>query len=262
MALFTDGPISRGQDFQNYESGILDVANTENIDLTAKGATAQQEIGDEILLFLLRRATRDPQVIWWDPSALQRRRIGTGDVVVSEPLSRWHALRTLALFYRDAYFNQLNDRYQAKWQEYSQRQQDASDTFFQIGVGLVFTPTPKPSAPTLATVAGTGGADSYIVQITWVNAQQQEGAPSDPVTADTANGTQLTVIAPAAPINVTGWNVYAGDAVNAITLQNAVPIPAGQNWTMPSTGLAAGVAPGNGQTPDRWLINDRLIQRG
>ena len=41
-----------------------------------------------------------------------RRQIGVSDVVVSPQMKRWHALHTLAVVYRDAYNNQLNDRYE------------------------------------------------------------------------------------------------------------------------------------------------------
>ena len=73
---------------------------------------AQNEIANELLLFLLRRLpVRDFQ---WN----QRRVRGTSDVVVTAPLKLWHVQKTIAMVYRDAYNNQLNDRYLNKWNEY------------------------------------------------------------------------------------------------------------------------------------------------
>ena len=52
-------------------------------------------------------------------------------------MKRWHALHTLAIFYRDAYNNQLNDRYLAKWNEYLLLARGAQDVTTQYGIGLV-----------------------------------------------------------------------------------------------------------------------------
>ncbi len=57
MALFNDGPISTAADLQRYENAILSVASAERIDLGAKLLLAQQDLGNEILLFLFRRSS-------------------------------------------------------------------------------------------------------------------------------------------------------------------------------------------------------------
>ena len=116
MALFTDGPINGTMDLENYENSILSVANAERIDLAGKSTLAQNEIATELLLFLLRRC-RQPDFQW---SVTTRQSMGVGDIFVTDPLRRWHAHKTLALVYRDAYNNQLNDRYKGKWKEYEQ----------------------------------------------------------------------------------------------------------------------------------------------
>ncbi len=51
---------------------------------------------------------------------MRRRAIGVSDVVVTRQMKRWHALHTLEIVYRDAFNNQLNDRYQAKFVEYQE----------------------------------------------------------------------------------------------------------------------------------------------
>src|SRR5260370_23923411 len=126
MAPFTDGPIHTSGELQNYDTAILNVASTEGIDVTSKGILAQEEIATELLLFLNRNSNFDPQY-------LVRRRIGVGDVVLTPPLRRWHAYETLALVYRDAYNNQLNDRYQGKWKEYAEFASNAAETLFEAG---------------------------------------------------------------------------------------------------------------------------------
>lgn len=128
MALFTDGQINNLRDLQRYESGLLDVASVEQIDITAKMALAQDMIASDLLLFLLKRSCQ------WEPN---RRVIDVGDVALTDPLRRWHGLKTIALIYEDAYNTQLNDRYQGKWRQYQQLAKEAEKTLYDVGVGLV-----------------------------------------------------------------------------------------------------------------------------
>ena len=255
MALFTDGQINGTSDLQDYESSVLTMAGVEGVDITAKMALAQEEIGNQVLLFLLRAPLRDSR-------AAVRRTIGVCDVVITRPLKHWHTVKSLALAYRDAYNSQLNDRYLGKWNEYEQLAQDAAQEYLQIGVGLVADPIPKGSDPVLTTIGGSGTGATYYVAVSWLNASGQEGALSDIGSMMTANGTQLAVSTANAPGNAAGWNVYAGTAADSITLQNVMPIALSSNWIPPASGLISGRRPGDGQAPERFLFHDRLLQRG
>lgn len=150
MALFTDGPISGTIEIQDYDNSILQIVSAENIDLNAKARLAQEEIASELTLFLLRRLPGG------DPQWTVRQKVGLSDVAVTDPLRQWHAHKTLALVYRDAYFNQLNDRYKGKWQEYEKLADTSAANYFQIGAGLVANPIPKAGAPMVASVSGSG----------------------------------------------------------------------------------------------------------
>ena len=143
MALFNDGPMSTAADLQQYENSILTVASTENIDLASKLMLAQQDLANEVVLFLLRRTARCDYSPWNDSSSSLGLRELT-NVVVTEPLQKWHIHRTLALVYRDAYNNQLNNRYLGKWDEYEDLAKASRRTYFQIGVGLVADPFRRP----------------------------------------------------------------------------------------------------------------------
>jgi hypothetical protein len=257
MALFTDGPINEAIDLQNYENAILTVANSEQIDLAGKGALAQGEIASKLILFLLRRF-RQPDVLW---TVTYRRTIGVGDVVVTDPLRRWHALQTLALVYRDAYNNQLNDRYKGKWAEYEQLAADAAESYFQIGVGLVSGPIPKAALPLLTTIFGSGSAATYYAAVAWVNQTGQAGSASEVAQLTLSTGQQLVVAAVHPPPNATGWNAYIGEAPEATSLQNSGPIAIGNTWTL-AAALQAGAPPGRGQEPTWFLVDQRLIERG
>lgn len=257
MALFTDGPINGTLDLQNYENAILEVAAAEHIDLAGKSALAQSEIATELMLFLLRRF-RLPDFQW---TITVRRAIGVGDVVVTEPLRQWHAHKTLAMVYRDAYNNQLNDRYQGKWNEYEKLAKTSEQNYFQIGVGLAAGPISKASVPVLTTVLGTATAATYYVRVAWVNQAGQEGSPSDAAQFTTTEGQQLVVTAVNPPANATGWNAYAGAAPDATALQNSSPIAIGSTLTL-TTGLKQGARPSQGQQPTWFLVDQRLIERG
>src|ERR1700689_4638421 len=99
MALFNDGPISTAADLQEYENSILTVASTENIDLADKLMLAQQDLANEVVLFLLRRPNRSDYSLWAGSSGpLSSRNVS--NVVVTDPLQKWHVHKTLALVYR------------------------------------------------------------------------------------------------------------------------------------------------------------------
>jgi hypothetical protein len=255
MALLTDGNPNTSDDLRAYETGIVNVASQEGIDLDAKLTYAADEIGAEILAFLLREWPRDPQ-------SAARRSLRLTTVAVTLPLARWHALETIALLYGEAYNNQLNDRYQGKWQQYTQLARSAGLRYFQDGVGLVMNPVPKAGAPTLTSVAGPVAGQTFFAAVTWLNAAGQEGSPSDPLSFDTGNGGLLVVNPPATPAGATGWNVYAGTTATALALQNTSPLTAGTLWTMSGTGLANGAPVGSGQSPDYYLLDHHEIPRG
>lgn len=260
MALFNDGPISGITDLMNYETSILDLASTEGIDTAAKMQLAQDEISAELLRFLLN--SDDGCQSGWDYSANTslRREVGTGDVVVTSALRRWHTLRTLAMVYRDAYNNQLNDRYQGKWKTYDRLQADAMRTYLETGVGLVTTPAPKPDPPVVSTVPGSSAAGTYYFCSSWVTTNGEEGLCSEAAVVSVFEGTQPLIGCAAAPPGVAGWNVYAGTAADDLGLQNDAPLAIGDQVAQ-TTPLRQGRAPGEGQTPDRWVVDERRLRR-
>jgi hypothetical protein len=255
MALFTDGPISDADELRRYENDILSVASAENIELEAKIALAQQDLANEVLLFLLRRSSLR------ETTLALRSRQEVSDVVVNGPMRQWHAHKTLALVYRDAYNNQLNDRYQGKWKEYEQLARSSKATYFQLGVGLVGQPVPKAAPPTLSNSTGSGVGGNYAVAVTWVNTGGQEGAPSDLSELTTSNGQQLIVAVGTAPENAVGWNVYVGSSPAAATLQNQSPITGDGSWTMTSGPISGAPLP-KGQVPTWFIVDHRVIERG
>ena len=191
-----------------------------------------------------------------------RRQIGVSDVVVSWQMKRWHAVHTLETTYRDAFNNQLNDRYQAKMLEYHELSRDARAQTMKFGIGVAMTPLGKAQAPVLSLATGQLPAAMYFVQVSWVSASGQEGAPSDALSIDAAAGSAPVVSAVNPPAGATGFNVYMGLSPGGMALQSSAPLGLGQSYTLPNTGLAPGRAPGNGQGADIYIIGGPLLRRG
>ncbi len=252
MALFTDGNVSTLENLSGEDTGILDLANTEGIDLSVKLALAQDELAIELGSWLARSRASSPCD---GPPTLQ-------NIVITPPLRLWHTFYTLALVYRDAYYNQLNDRYLAKWNEYKEQMKWASGMLFQAGAGMVWDPIPAADAPALAAVSGTQPAATYFVAMAWLNARGEEGAAGAAASLSTASQHVIQVTPKNIPSNAKAWNVYAGLGTESLTLQNAAPVDRAQVWVEPNTGLVAGRAPGSGQDPNSYRVLPRMLQRG
>lgn len=254
--LLTDGNPNTSVALVTYETEILDVAAAEGIDLDQKLKLSTEEISQDILDVLLDHT--------WivDPLPNQRRTIGVSDVVVSAQMTRWHALHTLATVYRDAFNNQLNDRYRAKWKEYTLLAQDGRAKTYSFGIGVVANPVPQAQPPLLSTVTGAGQGGTFYVQQTWVNASGAEGAPSVETALTIAPPDDLVVTPVNPPAVATAFNVYVGTSSGTETLQNPTPIPVGGNFTMPSSGVALGTAMGTGQVATYYITGGPLLRRG
>lgn len=255
--LLTDGNPNTDEDLRVYESGILDVSHEETINLVAKLRLATEEISEIVLNILLDQTTVA------SGGQATRRSLGVSDVVVTRQLKRWHALYTLAIFYRDAYNDQLNDRYLAKWNEYLLLARGAKDITTQYGIGLVNFSVPEAGTPVLGVVPGLLPATVYYVQITWVSATGAEGNPSCATAFEAPVASLLTVTnGTNVPAVATAFNVYIGLTDCPTTLQNSAPIAIGQTFTEASTGLVAGVAVGMGQSPDTYIMGGSNLRRG
>jgi hypothetical protein len=248
MALFVDGNPSQITDLANYESSIVEVAATEGIDLTAKLTVAALEIGLELQRFLVNV-----------PGGQQ---FTLGNIALTDGLRQWHTLLALAATYRDAYFQQLNDRHKPKWKEYERLARASGQMVFETGVGVVFNPLTKPLQPLLGQLAGAHPARTYYARVAWVNAEGVESSPSDTAAFTTQEGTALTVRAIGAPAAARGWNLYAGLLDDQALKQNNAPLALGSTWTLPSTGLVTGSDPGTGQVAEYFLRQIAVLLRG
>lgn len=252
MALFSDGEICSIEDLRAYESSILDAASEEGVDVTVKLALAQREVGSEIYRFLVAQTAVHNEI----PT------IGLPQVFITEELRQWHALRTLALTFRDAHHNQLNDRYKAKWAEYDKQASLAESRYFEIGVGIVSRPSSRALAPTVTGVPGVASPGIFEVRVAWLNALGQEGSLSDRTIFSTQDGSVAVVDGRMQPGDGTSFNVYAGPLGGAVTKQNVTPVLRTETWRSSATGFITGSRPTGGQQPDFYLRKSRTSLRG
>jgi hypothetical protein len=254
MSLFVDGPAPTIDDLTDQDSGLLEVAQTCGISATTKLRLAHGEIEADLQLWLNRpRPTLEP--IWRAPLRVEQ-------IVVTPALKQWETMQALALFYRDAYFSQLADRYQAKWDEYASLTRSAYDRFVATGMGLVNDPVHQAAPPLLGSVAGPQQGGAFYASVAWVNAEGQEGAASAASSIVIADGKLMTVSAAGAPGNAAGFNVYAGGALSAMIRQNNVVLPVSVSYTYVPGEIQQGSAPGAGQRPDYMRPLARTMLRG
>jgi hypothetical protein len=254
MALFTDG-ISTIQDLTIQDSFVLATAQTENINLSQKLVLAQQELGIEVTTLLERSNTCNWQ-FWLPPEPALK------NIVVTAPLQFWHVFQTLTLVYQDAYFDQLNDRYKGKRDQFQQLAQWAMDKLIQTGIGIASNPIPQAAPPQLTSIPGGEPATTYCASVSWLNVEGQEGQASNPSTLTVAAGNVLVAQPVNRPANATSWNVYVGLLPTAMALQNTLRMPLDQVWVQAGPVSTLGRAPGTGQAPDYLRALPRLLQRG
>jgi hypothetical protein len=251
MALFTDGLICDQESLREYESSILDVARTEGMELTPKLRVAQREIGFDIAAFLQRNGSR-----YLSPD------LELTNVAISETLRHWHAVHSLSVVYRDAYFAHLNDRFREKWAQYSLLAKEAKRRCFTAGIGIVSSPLARPDAPAWDLVQGEAPASRrYLIAVAIENGEAASAA-SSPVTAEADPGTLVRVQLGQLPTD-SRWVVYAGTADGRLVRQTTISLPGGSVWTEAACGVATvGDAPSNGQRPDVVVRLVNLMDRG
>ena len=254
MPLLNDGPISQLEDLRAYESSVLDTASVEGVPLSPKIDMAQREVSTELLRYLISQLEPAESVT---PAYLAK-------VAVTDPLLRWHSLHTLELFFRDVHHQQINDRYKAKWEAYAKEALAARRLLYEVGVGLVDRPLPRPATPTAGNQTGNNFTSPLLIRATWV-ATGIESAPSDAVLYDPAQfngGGPSAWLTSTVPAGAVGWNVYAGIPDSALTKQNSAPLGIGDVWVIPGGGLVTGALPPTGQSPDRYVRVRRNLLRG
>ena len=256
MALLVDGPSCTIEELVDQDAGLLDTAQNAGINLTAKIRLAADDINNEVQAWLDRPRPLLSRFVTGNVVRLEQ-------VVVTPRLKVWVRMHALELVYRDGYFSQLVDRYQAKWVQFATLAREAHDAFLAAGVGVVKDPMPVAAPPVLAAVAAPQQGGTFYAGVAWVNVAGQAGEASDPSSINVSDGHVMTVSAAGAPPNAIGFNVYAGWTLDALYQQNDVAVPLGTAYYwVPSTAKRAGLLAGDGQLPEFTKALPRAILRG
>jgi hypothetical protein len=254
MALFVDGPACTIDDLTDQDAGLLDVSLGTGINLSTKLQLATEEIRTDLHLWLNKsRPTFDA---FWQPI------LRVEQIVVTAPLKRWEAMHSLALVYRDAYFSQLVDRYQGKWNEYAKLARVARENLIASGLGLVNDPIRQAAPPVLFATLGSQSGGTFYASAAWVNATGQEGTASYAASITVADGNLITVEVSRPPKNAVGFSLYAGTSLDALFLLNDVALPVGTVYTYVPGQITQGALPGKGQEPDFVHQMTRTLFRG
>ena len=254
MALLMDGSPNTVETLKAVESSIADVAGIELIDVDIKMGLALEEISESLMVYLIQLGTQDPQY-------LTRRQIGVSTIVLTPPLRRWHGMLSIALIYRDAYHNQLNERYLAKWKYFNAVSAEARRTLIQTGLGLVNAAVPKAPVAVTGLAIGQWTPGTYVVRMAWVDSAGRVGSPGEAMTVELVSGSAPTVMAPPPPVGIVGWNVYVAAIGSVPAQQNASQLGFATPWVAQVAGPVAGDAIGDGQKPDRYIADNQSFFR-
>jgi hypothetical protein len=212
--LFTDGIILTIQDLREHDNYVLEIANTESIELSSKLAIAQRSVGYELASFLASRETS----------------IGLDRVVVNEELRDLLAVQTLAAIYADAYNRHLNDRYLGRAKEFRQTGERSFQRFLHNGVGISGSAVARASLPVVSNFSGGDlQPGSYVVQIAWEHLARTVGEKSEMLIVDCFTG-GLSISPTNRPINMAGWHAFIGPADGTIVRQNVAAIEPNGTW--------------------------------
>jgi hypothetical protein len=254
MALITDSGLIDIRDLLPFENDLLETADKERVELSAKTGLAVEEVRHQVEIELDRAGM--------EATSAGTAGFGLRNVVVTDTLRWWMHCHALYLIYLEAYGHQLNERFKAKQLLYAERAAKAKDTYLERGVGVVGNPLPRPAAPAIAAAPGTLAAANYYVAVSWVGANGRQSGLS-PLTTFSANGLNTMSVNPnVAPGAATGWHVYVGSTAENLARQSLAPIAPGQVWVMTTAWNAAGPSFGAEQQPDVYLQPQRVFPRG
>ena len=255
MALFSDGPLSTIDELVQHDSFLLAVASTEGIDVTAKLSLAHDEVETELSALFARASSNYGPVLGQTP-------LDTAHLAVTPALKLWYTFRTLELVYRDAYYNQLNDRYKGKWTEYQNLGRWATGKFLETGAGLVADPIsiPVPLLTQFNPASQAGG--TVYATITLLNSAGEESSPAILSEVTVPDAAVMVASISSHASNAKTWNLYTGSAPGVTTLQNSTPLALADTWEVVFPMSALGRLPGSGQAPNEIRDLPRRIMRG
>ncbi|GAB4370162.1 MAG: hypothetical protein OHK0021_13040 [Bryobacter sp.] len=248
MALLTEQPISNLAEWLVYDSKLAILSAQESASIEKKGEFAQREVQTEILAFLLRNTGL---------GEAECRRI-LPKIHVSEPLRRWHASFTLALYYADMASLQASALHRENSRYYETRSEEARDQTFVIGLGIVDQAVPRGVVPQISWVGEVDENRLVRGRVRLQDANGVEGTASDEfaVPLTLAGSTTLTI--PSLPLGAHAWQLYLAEDSDIFQAFTEAPI-AGTGEVLLGTQLvlAGPTLSAAEQEPNRYLFHER-----
>jgi hypothetical protein len=245
MALLRDQPISCLTEWMAYDSKLSILSEQESTSIDAKSRLAQNEVETQLTSFLLRHSGL---------SELAARQL-LNQIVVTEPLSRWHTLLTLSLFYVDLAALQNNSLHRDQSRYYENRAEAAREQLYEIGIGIASNPIPKANVPLVISAPGANAPRFLRARIRYVDFDQAVGALSSEFLLDMTSGESVQVSVDMLPARIAGWLLYLGETSESMLLATPSPIAAGTpvDITPSIPAISAPAMNKDAQSPDRFI---------
>ncbi len=125
---------------------------------------------------------------------------------------------------------------------------------YHFGIGLALIPLPQAQMSNVQLRGGNRSRD-YVLRAGELGIGDRAGRRDPAMRPPTSPRPTAWPVVTAAnpPVAATGFNVYMGLSPKTVTLQNSAPVAVGASFTLPSSGLVIGEAPGSGQAADVYV---------
>jgi hypothetical protein len=255
MALLLDGLVCSLEDLLQVDSGVSEVGRAEGINIDHKLALAQRDCELKISQFVVNHGLESRLGSLNNVPRLDR-------IVVGEGLRRWFALQALQLFYSDAYYRVLNDRYSKKLEHFATMATAAWDAYTDTGIACVYNPIPRGEIAQIELNQMPIGVGTYNVAIAWVDSSGNSGSLSEVEQIQVAEGQGFTIVPSISPAGVAGYDIYAGAVGKAIRKQTDSIVPEGQLYSAGTILSDSSRATAPVQNIDFVLRKSRIFTRG
>jgi hypothetical protein len=253
MGLLIDKRTSTVQEWLQYDSKLMCVLEEGDTELIAKSRLAQEIVESEMLELLIQQLQQSPMVA---RGQLNR-------IVVGAELRRWHAFKTLELFYSDLAALAMNMAHAERSKKFSILAEQAKGHLLSTGIGYVNVPLPAPQTPKVQAVEIVGAPRVLRCCIAFVNDSGETSGASDLFLLNISASQSFRVGPVILPPGAMGWNLYVGEDENSLRLANLSPLSSVESIVVTSElpVVSAPVAPPFGQTAQGFWLVDRTLWR-
>ncbi len=205
-----------------YDSKLSILSEQETTSIDSKSRLAQNEIETQVISFLLRHSGSS------DSAARQL----ISKVTVTEGLSRWHSMLTLALFYADLAALQNSSLHRDQSRYFEIKAEAAREQLFDTGLGIVNLPIPKSPIPLVVSTPGANQSRLLRGRIRFVNSEAAVGAPSSEFLLDMTDGESINVSVTSLPANCSGWLLFLGETSELLFMVSPAALAADATLTI------------------------------